>query len=101
MSEKVNKSDLEWQEELSPEAYRITRQKGTERAFSGEYENLDEEGTFKCICCGAPLFTSNEKYHSGSGSLTWDDPLVRMPVMGFYGPEGGVKGRPGGERCLE
>jgi peptide-methionine (R)-S-oxide reductase len=79
MTEKVQKSEQEWQEQLDPQAYQITRQKGTERAFTGKYDNFEEEGTFSCICCGEPLFTSNEKYHSGSG---WPS---------FYSPKEGAR----------
>ena len=64
---KLNKTDREWQRELSPEEYRITRQKGTEPAFTGRYWNTKQEGTYVCRCCGEPLFTSETKYDSGCG----------------------------------
>ncbi len=53
--------------QLTDEQYEVTRQQGTERAFSGEYWNHKEDGTYKCVCCGAPLFTSRTKYDSGCG----------------------------------
>ena len=64
---KVTKSDQEWQEQLTPEQYRIARQKGTERAFTGEYNTAKDPGTYTCVCCGAPLFRSDEKFDSGTG----------------------------------
>lgn len=64
---KVNKTDREWQRELSPEEFRITRQKGTEPAFTGQYWNTKSAGTYVCRCCGTALFSSETKYDSGSG----------------------------------
>ena len=64
---KVNKTDREWQRELSPDEFRITRQKGTEPAFTGQYWNTKSEGTYVCRCCETPLFSSDSKYDSGSG----------------------------------
>jgi peptide-methionine (R)-S-oxide reductase len=59
--------DEEWRERLSPEEYWVTRQKGTERAFTGKYWDHHERGRYTCVCCGAELFSSGEKYDSGSG----------------------------------
>ena len=67
MSEKINKTDEEWKQELTPEQYRITRQKGTERAFTGEYNSTKDKGTYVCVCCGNPLFDSSTKFDSGTG----------------------------------
>ena len=67
MIEKKSKSNADWEKELTPEQYRITRQKGTERAFTGEYWNNHEEGIYSCACCGTELFKSDCKYDSGSG----------------------------------
>lgn len=67
MTTKIKKSDAEWRAELTPEQYQITRQKGTERAGTGEYYHNKEEGKYRCVCCGAELFTSDTKYDSGSG----------------------------------
>ncbi|WAU74686.1 MULTISPECIES: peptide-methionine (R)-S-oxide reductase MsrB [unclassified Acinetobacter] len=64
---KVNKTDREWQRELSSEEYRITRQKGTEPAFTGQYWNNKQHGIYVCRCCGAELFSSETKYDSGCG----------------------------------
>ncbi len=65
--EKVKKTEEEWAKELSPEQYRILRQKGTERAFTGEYNESKGRGTYRCAGCGNPLFHSETKYNSGSG----------------------------------
>jgi peptide-methionine (R)-S-oxide reductase len=67
MKDKVFKTDKEWKQELTPEQYHITRQKGTERPFSGEYYNSKEEGIYRCVCCGSELFSSDTKYDSGTG----------------------------------
>jgi peptide-methionine (R)-S-oxide reductase len=67
MVEKIEKSEKEWREELTDEEYRVMREKGTERAFTGKYYKFDEEGVYRCAACGQPLFTSVTKYHSGSG----------------------------------
>ncbi len=73
MSDKIKKTEAEWKAQLSPEQYRITRQKGTERAFTGEYNENKSTGKYHCVCCGAELFNSNEKYDSGSGWPSfWD-----------------------------
>ena len=72
---KVNKTDREWQRELSPEEYRITRQKGTEPAFTGQYWNTKQYGTYVCRCCGAELFSSDTKYDSGCGWPSFFRPI--------------------------
>ncbi len=67
MVEKVRKTDAEWQAQLTPEQFRVTRKKGTERAFTGQYHDNKEKGVYKCVCCGTELFTSDTKYDSGTG----------------------------------
>ena len=67
MSGKLNKSDAEWREQLSPEQYRVTREKGTERAFTGKYHNVKITGVYHCVCCDAALFDADAKFDSGTG----------------------------------
>ena len=67
MADKVTKTDREWQDLLTPEQYHVTRQHGTERPFSGEYNDSKTPGMFECSCCGSPLFASDDKFDSGSG----------------------------------
>ena len=67
MKPKITKTEEEWQQQLTPDQYTVTRQKTTERAFSGEYNDCKDEGVFKCVCCGAELFKSEDKFDSGSG----------------------------------
>jgi len=67
MVSKVQKSDAEWRTELTPEQYHILREKGTERAFTGEYADAHEHGVYRCAGCGKQLFRSDEKFESGSG----------------------------------
>lgn len=73
MGDKTDKSKEEWKEILTEEQYRVTRDKGTEAPFTGEYYEHDEDGTYKCVNCGAELFSSETKYDSGSGWPSfWD-----------------------------
>ncbi len=72
---KVVKSDAEWKAELTPEQYQITRKAGTERAFTGKYNDCKDSGTYHCVCCGEPLFSSDNKYDSGSGWPSFYQPV--------------------------
>lgn len=76
MVEKIRKSDEEWRRELTPEQYRITRKKGTEPPFTGEYNNTKTEGIYHCVACGNPLFSSDTKYDSGSGWPSYCQPIA-------------------------
>lgn len=67
MNDKINKSDQEWKDALSNESYEVTRKAGTERPFTGKYWDHFDDGTYKCICCGEPLFKSETKYDAGCG----------------------------------
>jgi len=67
MTNKVHKSEAEWKEQLTPEQFKVTRRKGTERPFTGEYYDAKDTGTYKCVCCGNELFSSETKYNSGTG----------------------------------
>ena len=66
-------SDREWKQRLTREQFRVTRRKGTERAFTGAYWNLKDDGLYRCVCCGAPLFDSGDKYDSGTGWPSFSD----------------------------
>jgi peptide-methionine (R)-S-oxide reductase len=67
MADKLKRTDAEWKKELTQNQYYVTRQKGTEAPFTGEYESTETPGTYKCVCCGQPLFLSDAKFHSGCG----------------------------------
>jgi peptide-methionine (R)-S-oxide reductase len=69
-----------WRERLSPMQYEVTRRAGTERAFSGEYWDCHDDGTYTCVCCGAPLFSSEHKYESGSGWPSFWQPLDEAAI---------------------
>ncbi len=72
---RVEKTDNEWKQLLDPETYRITRLKGTERAFTGQYCHLHEAGIYVCRCCETPLFDSTEKFESGTGWPSFTEPI--------------------------
>ncbi|MFC1575850.1 peptide-methionine (R)-S-oxide reductase MsrB [Gemmatimonadota bacterium] len=75
MAEKVRKTHGEWKAILTPEQYRVTRKKGTERAFTGEYWSTKEEGVYRCACCDSPLFHSRAKFDSGTGWPSFSEPI--------------------------
>lgn len=77
---KIEKTDEEWQEVLTPEQYRITRLKGTERPFSGELCSIYEAGTYSCICCNTPLFDSTIKFDSSSGWPSFTQPIKENAI---------------------
>jgi peptide-methionine (R)-S-oxide reductase len=80
MTEKLTLSDAEWREKLTPEQYQILRQAGTERAGTGAYENNKAPGEYLCAGCGAPLFSSEKKYNSGSGWPSYTEPMASDAV---------------------
>lgn len=77
---KVVKTDEEWKKQLTPSQYEVTRQCGTEPAFANKYFNCHEDGVYKCVCCGQPLFSSSEKYDSGTGWPSFTSPIKANAV---------------------
>jgi peptide-methionine (R)-S-oxide reductase len=73
---KVTKSEAEWRAELTPEQYYVTREHGTERAFTGPYWDEKRPGSYNCVCCGAPLFGSDTKFDSGTGWPSFSAPVA-------------------------
>jgi peptide-methionine (R)-S-oxide reductase len=80
MSDKISKSESEWQKELSPEQFYVTRKAGTEPAFTGKYYKTKDPGMYTCVGCGQPLFSSETKYESGSGWPSFYQPVDKSAV---------------------
>jgi len=78
--EKIVKTEAEWKEQLTPEQFQVTRKHGTERAFTGEYATSKDPGTYECICCGLPLFSSETKFDSGTGWPSFWQPFSKENV---------------------
>ncbi len=91
MTEKVVRSDAEWKERLTPEQYRVTRLKGTERPFTGEYYDSKDPGVYTCVCCGAPLFDAETKYDSGTGWPSFSAPVEEDAVRTERDPSLGME----------
>ncbi|NQV57634.1 MAG: peptide-methionine (R)-S-oxide reductase MsrB [Rhodospirillales bacterium] len=81
MSDKITKTDLEWRQQLTPEQFHVTREKGTERAFSGKYADSKTPGIYVCICCGAPLYSSEDKFDSGTGWPSYTRPVNEAAII--------------------
>jgi peptide-methionine (R)-S-oxide reductase len=80
LTEKVTKTEAEWRQQLTPEQYHVTREAGTERAFTGKYWNNHEKGMYYCVGCGAPLFDSETKFESGTGWPSFFAPADQQNV---------------------
>ena len=80
MADKIEKTDEEWREQLTPEQYYVTRQKGTERPFTGAYYKLHDKGIYYCVACGNELFNSDTKFDSGSGWPSFYQPISEDKV---------------------
>jgi peptide-methionine (R)-S-oxide reductase len=81
MIDKVHKSDAEWKPQLTGEEFRVTRKKGTERAFTGKHWDNHRAGLYRCVCCGTPLFASDAKFESGTGWPSFWQPVAREHVL--------------------
>ncbi len=98
MAKKLPTSDKEWKKKLTPEQYRVLREKGTEKAFSGEYWDCADEGTYVCAGCGEPLFSSEAKFKSATGWPSFTEPLTPEAIdyeedVGFFTKRTEVKCR--------
>jgi peptide-methionine (R)-S-oxide reductase len=80
MTDKIQKTDAEWRAQLTPEQYQVTRKKGTERPFTGTHHDAKTAGTYRCICCDAPLFESRTKFDSGTGWPSFWEPVDQEAV---------------------
>ncbi|EOA03375.1 peptide-methionine (R)-S-oxide reductase [Herbaspirillum sp. BH-1] len=89
MTQRVEKTEAQWREQLDPVQYQVTREAATERAFTGRYWDHHEAGTYTCVCCDTPLFTSDAKFDSGCGWPSYFEPIdpanVREKVDRSYG----------------
>src|SRR6201991_530723 len=79
-TDQIQKTDAEWREQLTPEQYEVLRKHGTERAFSGKYWNVKDDGMYRCAGCGAELFSSGAKFDSGTGWPSFTEPAVAAAV---------------------
>jgi len=96
---KIAKSDAEWRRQLSPLAFRITRERGTEYPFTGAYWNLHDKGMFRCVCCGTALFLSSAKFDSGTGWPSFWQPIAEENVHHGKPSPGDVESEVTCRRC--
>lgn len=80
MTKKVSKTEEEWRQHLTPEQYQVTRQKGTEPPFTGQYCNTKAKGIYQCVCCGGDLFSSDTKFDSGTGWPSFWAPIAKENI---------------------
>ncbi len=80
MAEKITKTDAQWRAQLSDQEFHVTREKGTEAAFTGRYHDCHDAGTYACVCCGEPLFSSQDKFESGTGWPSFTKPVAEAAV---------------------
>jgi peptide-methionine (R)-S-oxide reductase len=80
MADKITKTDAEWREQLTPEQFAVTRQKATERPFTGEYDKTTTPGAYRCVCCGEVLFESDAKFDAGCGWPSFSQPAVEGQI---------------------
>ena len=83
MADKITKTDAEWKQQLSPEQYQVARKAGTEPAFTGKYWDNHDKGMYACICCGAPLFSAETKFNSGTGWPSFYKPVDPSAVTEY------------------
>lgn len=91
MKEKIKKSDEEWRQALTPEQYNVARKQGTERAFSGQYCHHKETGIYQCVCCGSPLFQSENKFDSGTGWPSFTTPVDSEAIASEHDDSFGMR----------
>jgi len=91
MSDETSKRDEEWKRKLTPEQYEIARRSGTERAFTGQYWDCKEDGTYRCVCCNAALFSSDTKYDSSSGWPSFYKALEKSAIREIEDTSGGMR----------
>lgn len=87
----IKKTDAQWREQLSDEQYRVTRQAGTEPPFSGVYVDHQEKGTYRCLCCQHPLFSSDSKFDSGCGWPSFSDQLIANSITEIFDDSHGMR----------
>ncbi len=91
MNNKIRTMEEDWQQQLTSEQFEVTRRKGTERAFTGKYHDCRTEGIYQCVCCGAPLFSSDKKFDSGSGWPSYWQPVSEQAVRNEEDRSHGMK----------